>query len=141
MKIILKTNWQIMHKPLIVCCIIPFVMSLAVLILCISAKQYDFPLFALKMNFLLILFFYFIFTSIRISFDGEKLTFYKFFLPVKYFSAGEIKSVEYSFRSKWMRINHKYVFPIRLFPEKDFAELLEILSVKHGIKISGFEKE
>ena len=78
--------------------------------------------------------FYFIFISIRISFDGKKLTLYKFFLPVKSFSIRKIESVEYSPQTKYLFINRKYAFPCRLFPKKDIDVLLKLLSKKHGIK-------
>ena len=141
MKIILKTNWQIMHKPLIICCLFPFALTLLFTIAClvstrpdIQANPYHFPLFSFAVSLLLIFFIYFIFISIRISFDGEKLTFYKFFLPVKSFSLHEMKSVEYSPKTKYLFVDRKYVFVSRLFPEKDIDALLEILSQQHGIK-------
>ena len=141
MKIILKTNWQIMHKPLIICCIFPFALTLLFTIAClvstrpdIQANPFRFPLFCAAISLLLIFFFYFIFISIRISFDGEKLTFYKFFLPVKSFSLHEMKSVEYSPKTKYLFVDRKYVFVSRLFPEKDIDALLEILSQQHGIR-------
>ena len=141
MKIILKTNWQIMHKPLIICCLFPFALTLLFTIVClvsprpdIQASPYKFPLFSLTVSLLLIFFFYFIFISIRISFDGKKLTLYKFFLPVKSFSIRKIESVEYSRQTKYLFINRKYAFPCRLFPKKDIDVLLKLLSQRHGIK-------
>ena len=141
MKIILKTNWQIMHKPLIICCLFPFALTLLFTIVClvsprpdIQANPYNFPLFCLTVSLLLIFFFYFIFISIRISFDGKKLTLYKFFLPVKSFSIRKIESVEYSPQTKYLFINRKYAFPSRLFPKKDIDVLLKLLSQRHGIK-------
>ena len=141
MKIVLKTNWKIMHKPLIVCCVIPFAMTLVFTILCIVSPRpaiqsdpYRFPLFSLTISCLLVFLYYFIFTSIRISFDGEKLTFYKFFLPVKSFSIREIESVEYSPQTKYLFINRKHAFVSRLFPEKDIDAFLETLSQRYGIK-------
>ena len=141
MKIILKTNWQIMHKPLIICGLFPFALTLLFTIVClvyprpdIQANPFHFPLFSLTVSLLLLFFFYFIFISIRISFDGEKLTLYQFFLPVKSFSIREIKSVEYSPQTKYLFINRKYAFPSRLFPEKDIDVLLEVLSQRHSIK-------
>ena len=141
MKIILKTNWQIMHKPLIICCLFPFALTLLFTIAClvssrpdIQANPYHFPLFSFAVSLLLPCFFYFIFISIRISFDGEKLTLYKFFLPVKCFSIREIESVEYSPQTKYLFINRKYALPGRLFPEKDIDLLLEVLSQRHSIK-------
>ena len=141
MKIILKTNWQIMHKPLIICCLFPFALTLLFTIVClvsprpdIQANPYNFPLFSLTVSLLLIFFFYFIFISIRISFDGKKLTLYKFFLPVKSFSIRKIESVEYSPQTKYLFINRKYAFVCRLFSEKDIDVLLKLLSQRHGIK-------
>lgn len=141
MKIILKTNWQIMHKPLIICCIFPFALTLLFTGMCIllprpdiHANPFRFPLFCAAISLLLMFFIYFIFISIRISFDGEKLTFYKFFLPVKSFSLHGMKSVEYSPKTKYLFVDRKYVFVSRLFPEKDIDALLEILSQQHGIK-------
>ena len=141
MKIIVKTNWRIMHKPLIICCIIPFSMTLVFTVSClvsqrpeIQADRYRLPLFSLMISFLLILFFYFIFTSYRITFDGKRLTFYQFYLPVKSFSIREIESVEYSSPNHYLFINRKYAWVCRLFPGKDIDALLEILSQKHGIK-------
>jgi len=141
MKIIVKTNWRIMHRPLIICSMIPFSITLVFTISClvsqrpeIQANRYSLPLFSLTISFLLILFFYFIFSSCRITFDGEKLTFHKFYLPVKSFSIREIESVEYSPLVKYLFINRKYAWGCRLFPEKDIDALLEILSQRHGIK-------
>ena len=140
MKIVLKTNWKIMHKPLIVCCVVPFVIALLLTVWCIiypsphAQDSYTLPIFCLKVVFLLVVIFYFIFVSIRISFDGDKLTFYKFFLPVKSFSIRKIESVEYSPQTKYLFINRKYAFVCRLFPKKDIDELLEILSQSYGIK-------
>ena len=142
MKIILKTNWQIMHKPLIVCCVIPYAMTLVFAILCIvspprpeiRANPYSFPLFSLIISSLLTFFFYFIFISIRISCNKNKLTFYTFFLPVKSFPISELESVEYLVQTKYLLINRKYAFVCRLFPEKDIEKLLEFLKEKYGIK-------
>lgn len=141
MKMLLKTNWQIMHKPLIVCCIIPFAMTLVFTILCIvspspraEADPLSFPLFSLAVSLLLVSFIYFIFISIRISFDGERLTFYQFFLPVKSFSVRDIGSVEYSPRTKYLIIDRKYAFVSRLFPENEIDALLTMLSQSYGIR-------
>lgn len=141
MKMLLKTNWQIMHKPLIVCCIIPFAMTLVFTILCIvspspraEANPWFPPLFCLAVSLLLVSFIYFIFTSIRISFDGERLTFYKFFLPVKSFSVRDIGSVEYSPWTKYLIIDRKYAFVSRLFPENEIDALLTMLSQSYGIR-------
>ena len=148
MKIILKTNWQIMHKPLIICCIFPFLLTLLFTIIClisprpdIQANPFHLPRFCLTISLLLLSFFYFIFVSIRVSFDGERLTFYKFFIPVKSFSINEIDSVEYSPQTKYLFINRKQAFVSRLFPEKDIDALLECLSQKHGIKTGKIKHE
>ena len=141
MKIIVKTNWRIMHRPLIICSMIPFSITLVFTISClvsqrpeIQANRYSLPLFSLTISFLLILFFYFILTSYRITFDGEKLTYHKFYIPVKSFSIREIESVGYSPPTHYLFINRKYALGCRLFPEKDIDALLEILSQRHGIK-------
>ena len=141
MKIILKTNWQIMHKPLIICCLFPFALTLLFTIVClvsprpdIQTNPYHFPLFCLTISLLLLFFFYFMFISIRISFDGKKLTLYTFFLPIKSFSVRKIESVEYSQQTKYLFINRKYAFVCRLFSEKDINELLKIFSQNHGVK-------
>ena len=141
MKIIVKTNWRIMHRPLIICSMFPFSITLVFTILCMvspryetPADRYSLPLFGLTISFLLISFFYLIFTSYRITFDGEKLTFYKFYFPVKSFFIPEIGSVGYIQQHHLLFINQKYVFGCRLFPEKDIYALLEILSQRHGIK-------
>lgn len=131
-----------MHKPLIVCCVIPYAMTLVFAILCIvspprpeiRANPYSFPLFSLIISSLLTFFFYFIFISIRISCNKNKLTFYTFFLPVKSFSISELESVEYLMQTKYLLINRKYAFVCRLFPEKDIEKLLEFLKEKYGIK-------
>lgn len=130
-----------MHKPLIVCCIIPFAMTLVFTILCIvspspraEADPSFPPLFCWAVSLLLVAFNYFIFTSIRISFDGERLTFYKFFLPVKSFSVRDIGSVEYSPRTKYLIIDRKYAFVSRLFPENEIDALLTMLSQSYGIR-------
>jgi hypothetical protein len=141
MKIIVKTNWRIMHRPLIICSMIPFSITLVFTISClvsqrpeIQANRYSLPLFSLTISFLLILFFYFILTSYRITFDGEKLTYHKFYIPVKSFSIPEIESVGYSPQIHYLFINREYAWSCRLFPEKDIDALLEILSQRHGIK-------
>ena len=141
MKIIVRTNWRIMHRPLIICSMIPFSITLVFTISClvsqrpeIQANRYSLPLFSLTISFLLILFFYFILTSYRITFDGEKLTYYKFYIPVKSFSIPEIEAVEYSPQIHYLFINRKYAWGCRLFPEKDIDALLEILAQRHDIK-------
>ena len=141
MKFVLKTNWQIMHKPVIICCLFPVALTTLFTILClisprpnIQSDPYSFPLFCWTINLPLFGLFYFIFTSIRISFDGQKLTLYKFFLPVKSFSIEELSSVEYLVQSKLLVINRNTAFICRLFQEKDIDTLLEILSIRHGIK-------
>ena len=68
------------------------------------------------------------------SFDGERLTFYKFFLPVKSFSVRDIGSVEYSPRTKYLIIDRKYAFVSRLFPENEIDALLTMLSQSYGIR-------
>ena len=141
MKIIVKTNWRIMHRPLIICSMIPFSITLVFTISCqvsqrpeIQANRYSLPLFSLTISFLLILFFYFILTSYRITFDGEKLTYHKFYIPVKSFSIPEIESVGYSPQIHYLFINWEYAWSCRLFQEKDIDALLEILSQRHGIE-------
>ena len=141
MKIIVKTNWRTMHKPLICCSMIPFSITLVFTISClvsqrpeIQANRYSLPLLSLTISFLLILFFYFILTSYRINFDGEKLTYHKLYIPVKSFSIREIESVGYSSQTHYLFVNREYAWGCRLFPEKDIDALLEILSQRHGIK-------
>ncbi len=141
MKFTLKTQWQIMRKPFIVCCFFPFALTVIFTIVCIcstrpdiSADPYRFPLFSLVISFLIILFFYFTFISIRITFDGKKITYYHYFLPVKSFSVCEIKSFEYSSKAKYLFINRKHAIPCRLFPEKDIDELSALLTQRYNIK-------
>ena len=142
MKFTLKSTWQIMHKPLIVCCIFPFALTLVSTILCIvsprpdiRANPYSIPLFCWTISLFICFFMYFIFVSIRITFDGQKLTCCKFFLPVKSFSTREIKIVIYNSQSKFLIINN-FTFPARLYPQERIDELLEILSQRHGIQTS-----
>ena len=142
MKMILKTDWKIMHKPLIVCGLIPFLTASVFTVLClisppvhIQETPYIIPLFCWKLVFLLILFFYLIFISIRISYDGERLIFYKFFIPVKSFLIGEIKLIEYSSQTEYLLVNSSYAFVCRLFEKKDIDILLELLAQIEHIKI------
>ena len=53
---------------------------------------------------------------------------------IESFSIEELSSVEYLVQSKLLVINRNTAFICRLFPEKDIDTLLEILSIRHGIK-------
>ena len=147
MKIIVKSNWRTIRNPLFRCASIPFSLTLVFTIFCmvsqrpeIRADRYGLPLFSLTISFLLILLFYFILASRRISFDGEKLIFYQLFFPVKAFSVREIGSVEYFPPAQYLLIDRKHVWGCRLFPEKDIDALLETLSQRHGIKTGKISK-
>ena len=141
MNFTLKTNWRAMRKTFIICCAFPFALTFVFTIACIysarsdiSADPYRFPLFSLIMSFFIILFLYFTFISKRITFDGKKITYYCYFLPVKSFSVCEINSFEYSPKVKYLFINRRHAIACRLFPEKDVDELSAILAQKYNIK-------
>ena len=144
--LIVKPNWQNMRKQFILVCMIPFLLTVLILIGCIFSRRpeiqaapFDLPLFSLVIDFFLIGLFYLIFISIRISFDGRKLVWYKFFLPVRSFSVDQIDTAGYDPERKILlvycrRKNALYSFPCNLFAEKDLDGLLEILAREHGIK-------
>jgi len=105
----------------------------------IQAAPFKLPLFSLLIDFFLIGLFYIIFISIRISFNGKKMIWYKFFLPVRSFPVDQINTVGYDPARKILLIycrrkNTLYRFPCNLFAEKDMEGLLEILAREHGIK-------
>ena len=145
-KLIVKPDWRLMRKPFILVCMIPFLLTALFGIVSIfslrpevQSAPFKFPLFGLLIDFFLIGLFYIIFISIRISFDGRKLIWYKFFLPVRSFSVDQIDTAGYDSERKILlvycrRKNSMYVFPCRNFAEKDMDGLLEILAREHGIK-------
>ena len=145
-KLIVKPHWQNMRKTLILVCMIPFLLTALFGIVSIfslrpevQSAPFKFPLFGLLIDFFLIGLFYIIFISIRISFDGRKLIWYKFFLPVRSFSVDQIDTAGYDSERKILlvycrRKNSMYVFPCRNFAEKDMDGLLEILAREQGIK-------
>ena len=147
-KLIVKPHWQNMCKTFILVCMIPFLLTALFGIVCIfslrpdiQAAPFKIPLFGLVIDFFLIGLIYLIFISIRISFDGKKLIWYKFFLPVRRFAVDQIDTVGYDSVQKNLlvycrRKNSLYWFPSSLFAEKDMDGLLEILAREHGIKTS-----
>ena len=147
-KLIVKPHWQNMCKTFILVCMIPFLVTALIGIASIfslrpevQAAPFKFPLFSLIISFSLVGLFYLIFISIRITFDGKKLIWYKFFLPVRRFSVDQIDTVGYDSVQKNLlvycrRKNSLYWFPSSLFAEKDVDGLLEILAREHGIKTS-----
>ena len=145
-ELIVKPRWQNMRKRLILVCMIPFLVTVLFLIACIfshrpeiQAAPFELPLFSLVIDFFLIGLFYLIFISIRITFDGRKLIWYKFFLPVRSFSVDQVDTAGYDSAQRVLLIygrrqNALYSFPCRIFAEKDMDGLLEILAREHGIK-------
>ena len=145
-KLIVKPHWQNMRKTFILVCMIPFLLTALFGIVSIfslrpevQSAPFELPLFGLVIDFFLIGLFYIIFISIRISFDGRKLIWYKFFLPVRSFPVDQIETAGYDPARKILlvycrRKNSMYVFPCRNFAEKDMEGLLEILAREHGIK-------
>ena len=147
-KLIVKPHWQNMRKTLILVCMIPLLLTLVFGIACIFSRRpeiqaapFEFLLFSLIISFFLIGLFYLIFISIIITFDGKKLIWYKFFLPVRRFSVDQIEAAGYDSVQKILLVycrhkNSLYWFPSSLFAEKDVDGLLEILAREHGIKTS-----
>ena len=147
-KLIVKPHWQNMRKTLILVCMIPLLLTLVFGIACIFSRRpeiqaapFEFLLFSLIISFFLIGLFYLIFISIIITFDGKKLIWYKFFLPVRRFSVDQIDAAGYDSVQKILLVycrhkNSLYWFPSSLFAEKDVDGLLEILAREHGIKTS-----
>ncbi|MBO4632531.1 MAG: hypothetical protein J5858_11470 [Lentisphaeria bacterium] len=145
-KLIVKPDWRIMRKRFILACMIPFLVTALIGIACIFSRRpevqaapFELPLFGLVIDFFLIGLIFLIVISIRISFDGRKLIWYKFFLPVRSFPVDQIETAGYDPERKIMlvycrRKNSMYVFPCNLFAEKDMDGLLEILAREHGIK-------
>ena len=145
-KLIVKPTWRIIRKRFILACMIPFLVTAVFGIVSIfslrpevQAAPFKFPLFSLVIDFFLIGLIYLIFISIRISFDGRQLIWYKFFLPVGRFSVDQIETFGYDPARKILLIycrrkNSLYVFPCKSFAEKDMDGLLEILAREHGIK-------
>ena len=145
-KLIVKPNWRLMRKTFILVCMIPFLLTLVFGIACIFSRRpeiqaapFELPLFGLVIDFFLIGLIYLIFISIRISFDGKKMIWYKFFLPVRSFPVDQINTAGYDPARKVLLIYCRrktslYWFPCNLFAEKDMEGLLEILAREHGIK-------
>ena len=145
-KLVVKPDWQIMRKQLIPVCMIPFLLTLVFGIAGIFSRRpevqaapFEFLLFSLIISFFLIGLFYLIFISIRITFDGRKLIWYKFFLPVRRFPVDQIDTAGYDSVQKILLVYCRgktslYWFPCRMFAEKDMDGLLEILAREHGIK-------
>ena len=145
-KLIVKPTWRIIRKRFILACMIPFLVTAVFGIVSIfslrpevQAAPFKFPLFSLVIDFFLIGLFYIIFISIRISFDGKKMIWYKFFLPVGRIPVDQIDTANYDSERKILLIycsskNTLYRFPCRIFAEKDMEGLLEILAREHGIK-------
>ena len=144
--LIVKPNWRVMRKQIILVCMIPFLLTVLFGIACIFSRRpeiqaapFNLPLFSLVIDFFLIGLFFLIFISIRISFDGRNLVWYKFFLPVRSFPVDQIDTAGYDSVQKFLlvycrRKNALYSFPCNLFAEKDLDGLLEILAREHGIK-------
>ena len=147
-KLIVKPNWRIMRKRFILVCMIPLLLTLVFGIVCIFSRRpeiqaapFEFLLFSLIISFFLIGLFYLIFISIRITFDGKELIWYKFFLPVRRFSVDQIDAAGYDSVQKILLVYGRrktslYWFPCGMFAEKDMDRLLEILAREHGIKTS-----
>ena len=145
-KLIVKPNWRIIRKRFILACMIPFLVTALFGIVSIfslrpevQAAPFEIPLFSLVIDFFLIGLIYLIFISISISFDGKKMIWYKFFLPVRSFPVDQINTAGYDPARKILLIychrqNALYSFPCNLFAEKDMEGLLEILAREHGIK-------
>ena len=146
-KRIVKPHWQNMRKRFILVCMIPFLVTVLFLIACIfshrpeiQAAPFELPLFGLVIDFFLIGLIYLIFISIGISFDGKKMIWYKFFLPVRSFPVDQIDTAGYDSERKILlvycrRKNSMYVFPCRNFAEKDMDRLLEFLEREHDIRV------
>ena len=145
-KLIVKPHWQNMCKTFILVCMIPFLLTALFGIVCIfslrpeiQAAPFELPLFGLVIDFFLIGLMYLIFISIGISFDGKKMIWYKFFLPVRSFSVDQIDTAGYDSERKILLIychrqNALYSFPCNLFAEKDLDRLFEFLEREHDIK-------
>ena len=145
-KLIVKPHWQNMCKTFILVCMIPFLLTALFGIVSIfsqrpevQAAPFKFPLFSLLIDFFLIGLIYLIFISIRISFDGKKMIWYKFFLPVRSFPINQIETFGYDSARKVLlvycrRKNTLYWFPCRNFAEKDLDRLFEFLEREHDIK-------
>ena len=145
-KLIVKPDWRIMRKRFILACMIPFLVTALIGIACIFSRRpeiqaapFELPLFGLVIDFFLIGLIYLIFISIRISFDGKKMIWYKFFLPVRSFPINQIETFGYDSARKVLlvycrRKNTLYWFPCRNFAEKDLDRLFEFLEREHDIK-------
>ena len=145
-KLIVKPTWRIIRKRFILACMIPFLVTALIGIACIFSRRpeiqaapFKFPLFSLLIDFFLVGLIYLIFISIRISFDGKKMIWYKFFLPVRSFPVDQINTAGYDPARKILLIycrrkNSLYVFPCKSFAEKDMDRLFEFLEREHGIK-------
>ena len=145
-KLIVKPDWRIMRKRFILACMIPFLLTALFGIVCIFSRRpeiqaapFELPLFGLVIDFFLIGLIYLIFISIGISFDGKKMIWYKFFLPVRSFPVDQIDTAGYDSERKILLIycnskNTLYRFPCRNFAEKDMDRLLEFLAREHAIK-------
>ena len=145
-KLIVKPNWRLIRKRFILACMIPFLVTAVFGITSIfsqrpeiQAAPFEFLLFSLIISFFLIGLFYLIFISIRITFDGKELIWYKFFLPVRRFSVDQIETFGYDSARKVLlvycrRKTSLYWFPCRNFAEKDMDRLLELLTQEHDIK-------
>ena len=146
-KLIVKPTWRIIRKRFILACMIPFLVTALFGIASIfsqrpeiQAAPFKFPLFSLLIDFFLVGLIYLIFISIRISFDGKKMIWYKFFLPVGRIPVDQIDTANYDSERKTLlvycrRKNSMYVFPCKSFAEKDMDRLLEFLEREHDIRV------
>ena len=132
-KTVVKPAWQMIRKILIPYSIMVLTAP-AVLILAMlfspraDIQRVPFICCCLGAIILAYLVGYFIFCSRRLIFDGRKLIFYKYFIPVKSFAVEEIKQVEYLPEAKLLMINRYHGFITRFYPEKELENLLSLLS-------------
>lgn len=139
--IVVKPAWKAVQKRFTVFCIVLFALPVLFLLAIIFSQRQDIqndPPYGLVavafcVAFLGSLYCGWVFRSRRITFDGKRLSYRKYFIPVKSFAVAELSSVEYLSGSKLLIINRHGAFPCAFFPEEEINLLLEKLN-RCGIK-------
>ncbi len=139
--IVVKPAWKAVQKRFTVFCIVLFALPVLFLLAIIFSQRPDiqndppYGLVAAAFTGAVFgaFFSYLVYISRRITFDGKRLSYRKYFIPVKSFAVAELSSVEYLSGSKLLIINRHGAFPCAFFPEEDIGLLLETLN-RCGIK-------
>lgn len=131
-KTVVKPAWQTIRKFFVPYSIMVLTAPVVLILAALFSKRADIqrvPLICCCLGAIVLAYLtgYLVFFSRRLIFDGKKLTFYKYFVPVKSFTVEEIKQVEYLPEAKLLMINRYHGFITRFYPEKELENLLSLL--------------